>query len=465
LDQEQEVGAGDHGGDPSCLDVSTFDDFGNDGNGDDEILIHRQVYALWRKRLSVALNDPGTTVPLLGFPLAVGITGLLLNLYGVLGEPGDMASSVVMAVIIAAGYLPVVSLFTELIVRERTTALRNVLTVMGCDPVSYWVGSFCGDFTLALIPSLLLFVAALICAYTPPPVTGKYDDHFLVPLVDNGSLLWLLCLSSAHIILFCYFLSFLFTSPKIAIASTPFIVIVLLFVPPIFVALFWYGFGPKGTDLVFFADSTLILNMLRGLAVCSPQGALAVGILAAVGTCSNVSQELCVVPAYWEVIVIIIGENFLFALATYLIDQRCFLPLEEKKWELSVKEVEGLDLDVAAEREAVMDSELNFFALRLANLRKVFPAKRATERHVEAVKCLTLGLPRGEMFGLLGPNGNTVLVYCFLCQLCLGMWSFGGGDVSNNSIFVCVVGTRGREDHSHLHDRAGAVPQRGHDSH
>mmetsp|Transcript_17727 Transcript_17727/g.30297 ORF Transcript_17727/g.30297 Transcript_17727/m.30297 type:complete len:541 (-) Transcript_17727:215-1837(-) len=145
--------------------------------------------------------------------------------------------------------------------------------------------------------------------------------------------------------------------------------------------------------------------MLRGIAVCSPQGALAIGIMASADACVNVTEENCVVPAYWEVMVIMFGEVVLFAFCTYLIDRRSFLPLKEQTWDLSDAEVTALDSDVAAERAAVLASGVSSYGLRLANLRKVFPAKGASEKPVVADKSISLGLPRGELFGLLGPNG------------------------------------------------------------
>lgn len=45
-------------------------------------------------------------------------------------QVGDFTSTLLMALMIAAGYLPVVSIITEGVVTERVTKLRNVLTVM-----------------------------------------------------------------------------------------------------------------------------------------------------------------------------------------------------------------------------------------------------------------------------------------------------------------------------------------------
>lgn len=216
------------------------DNFGRD------VTIYRQVNGLWRRRMAQALNDLSRTIPFIGFPLFVGLIGILLNVFGVLGTPGNSQSCVIMALVIAAGYLPVVSLIAEGVVFERTSKLRNVLTIIGLDPRSYWIGAFVGDLTLLSIPSVLLYVAALICAYAPPPVE-VYIDDYLVPMVEGGKFLWLLLLSTAQIICFCYMLSFFFSTPKLAIATMPFFSIVLVFLPVIFVALFWYGMGPRGS--------------------------------------------------------------------------------------------------------------------------------------------------------------------------------------------------------------------------
>ena len=414
------------------IDGSVAEDF------TDDAAIHLQVYAIWRRRLSQAVNDPRRTLPFLGFPLVVGTTGILLNVFGVLGDPGDGVSGLVMSLVIAAGYLPVVSIISEGVVAERTTQLRNVLTVMGCDPRSYWLGTFVGDFTLLSLLAVTLYVVALICAYVDPPVKGGYkgDDDYLEPLVDYGRLLWLLLVFSVQLSFFCYMLSFFFTSPKVAIATMPFFSIVLIFLPVIFVALFWYGVGPEGADLIYFADNTIALNMIRGVAVCSPHGALCAGLLAISNTCEGVSSDQCVVPPYWQTMTILAGEAVLFALATFLIDRRDFLSLEEQRWDLPESDVKALDADVAAERELVLASAPEAFALRLAALRKLFPSKRLNDPPFEAVKSLSLGLKRGELFGLLGANGagKTTAISCVMRVLYpnAGSMHIEGHSVSND---------------------------------
>jgi hypothetical protein len=40
-----------------------------------------------------------------------------------------------------AGFIPIVALIVEHVVAERVSKLRNVLTVMGCDLKTYWLGT------------------------------------------------------------------------------------------------------------------------------------------------------------------------------------------------------------------------------------------------------------------------------------------------------------------------------------
>ena len=52
-----------------------------------------------------------------------------------------MNSNLITAVICTAGFIPIVALLVEHVAEERVSKLRNVLTVMGCDLKSYWLGT------------------------------------------------------------------------------------------------------------------------------------------------------------------------------------------------------------------------------------------------------------------------------------------------------------------------------------
>ena len=168
------------------------------------------------------------------------------------------------ALLVAAGYLPVVSLLTESIVTERVTKLRNVLSVAGCDVSSYWLGQLAGDFTLLLIPAFFTTIFAVAAANTHPFLSDDdgADDKALMPMIEGGGLFWLLVSASLHLCGFCYFCSFWFPSAKFAIAFMPFFCIVMIFLPTVFVGLFWFGLGPQGANLISFDGDAIFVNMV-----------------------------------------------------------------------------------------------------------------------------------------------------------------------------------------------------------
>jgi len=356
------------------------------------------------------------------FPTLISVGAFVLNVTGTLGTVGDFTSTLLTALMVAAGYLPVVSIITEGIVTERVTKLRNVLTVMGCDVSSYWLGQFAGDYTLMLVPAFATFFTAVFSAtLTFPAGDDHADDEALMPFIEGGKLLWLLLFSSAEVVGFCYFCSFWFPNAKTAIAFMPFFCIVMIFLPVIFVGIFWYGLGPQGAAVIEYGGSAIFTNMLRGVAVCSPQGALAMGLLQIGGVCSGISPHNCVIPTYWEVLLIMALECVGFLYLSYLIDKQNLVALEEQTYHLPPSVEAALDEDVVKERQDVFQSVAadtngsdaeagapkgkDAFSLRVSGLRKLFPAKRAGDQPLEAVKSLCLAVPRGECFGLLGANG------------------------------------------------------------
>ena len=46
----------------------------------------------------------------------------------------------------------------EVLVSERACKLRNLLTVMGCDPLAYWVGHASADLLIFMIPTFIVWV-------------------------------------------------------------------------------------------------------------------------------------------------------------------------------------------------------------------------------------------------------------------------------------------------------------------
>lgn len=70
---------------------------------------------------------------------------------------------------------------------------------------------------------------------------------------------------------------------------------------------------------------------------------------------------------------------------------------------MSKEPIEGLDEDVAAEKERVLSGGASRDLIRIENLTKVYYARKRG-KHL-AVDRLCFGVPKGECFGLLGVNG------------------------------------------------------------
>jgi hypothetical protein len=96
-------------------------------------------------------------------------------------------------------------------------------------------------------------------------------------------------------------------------------------------------------------------RQLRGIAVCSPQGCLVMGLLRIGGACPapSPSGDQCVVPALWEVVLIQLIEAAVFLSLAYWIDKQTLAPLQEQAFAPSAAALASLDEDVRAERDRV----------------------------------------------------------------------------------------------------------------
>ena len=99
---------------------------------------------------------------------------------------------------------------------------------------------------------------------------------------------------------------------------------------------------------------------MRGIAVCSPQGCLVMGLFRIGGLCPSPgpSGDQCVVPQLWEVILIQLLEASVFVWLAYWIDKQTLAPLGEQVFTPSDEALESLDEDVLAERERVRRKRL-----------------------------------------------------------------------------------------------------------
>ena len=127
------------------------------------------VKALCRKRLLCARRDL-KTLALLLLPIGCTLAAFILNAKDEFGNRGTFSANTATSLIIIFAFMPTAGLVAEHVVHERTTKLRNVLTVAGCDSASYIAGTFAGDAALFVLVAVLLSVIAF--------VTGKLVKTF-----------------------------------------------------------------------------------------------------------------------------------------------------------------------------------------------------------------------------------------------------------------------------------------------
>ena len=79
----------------------------------------------------------------------------------ILGKPEDkhdpldwelLFPNMFACMIIAASYLLLPGLLAEVLVSERESRMRNLLTIMGLQPAAFWVGHALADLCLCLVP-------------------------------------------------------------------------------------------------------------------------------------------------------------------------------------------------------------------------------------------------------------------------------------------------------------------------
>ena len=316
-------------------------------------------------------------------------------------RPGGMNSNILTALICAGGYIPVVALVVEHVVSERVSKLRNVLTVMGCDLKSYWLGTLLGDMTLFGICIATTIVVVAVCASLPVTQVNTRDDDYndmvtddkfgfpnehkthgeddafgfershgsgtgkvghlgsqwrfpLLQYLTDGRLPVLLLLFGLQLCSFSYFTSFWFASPKLAIAFMPFFCIVLILAPAAFTGMGFYCLGRQGFMLINPSGNDILRGMLWFITITSPHGAFCMGMLN-LGDVCNGHEGNCIVPPFWSQAMIMAVESCLYLLATYRIDRRNFLPVApQPPPPMDPSVAAAMDDDVKGEREDVL---------------------------------------------------------------------------------------------------------------
>jgi ATP-binding cassette subfamily A (ABC1) protein 3 len=344
-----------------------------------------QVIGITYRRLNYAYND-FTTIPLLGLPMAAVIVSAILFKYKVVTKV-VFINDLVAVGISMAGYIGVPGLIAEFIVRERSDRLRNVLTVMGCSNIAYWMGSFIADFILLLLPSAVMWISW----------GGADMGHFYSN--KAGLCFFLSLLFNWQLISFSYFFSFVFTSPKACISFMPMLVILLLILPNVILLIVIQIANVAGTSLTTGVTAGVLL---WGTMILSPHGAFFTSFLDVVDNFSFLIKQF---PKVGATIAFMVVESALFLAFVYHSDgQNTAIISPQMDESFDPAELESLEPDVIAERQRAA-AEGTGAPIFVNALRKVFPPKQQGRRAVTAVQNLTFGVQKGEIFGLLGANG------------------------------------------------------------
>jgi ATP-binding cassette, subfamily A (ABC1), member 3 len=373
---------------------------------------------MWRK-INNASNDLIAWTTIL-FPTACVIVASALYSKEVISSD-NLTNNIVNIGIFCFSFLMVPGLLAEFIVRERELKLRTVLTVMGCDFRAYWIGTFLADFALLSIVIIVTFSTWFVSDMHDFYSTAY--SYFLVPIFV------------VQIIAFGYIMSYVFTTPKSCVFTTPNLIMGLLITPNIILGLIVLIFdqGLGVINLENQPDVTLGI-ILWGLALLTPYGNYFAAMLDA---SYDISGTISAFPPVYACMLISLIESAIFLGISYHLDTQAVLSVMPKEMGQDEIDHEGIQLmhnkknknndveagyesdeallgldhgdkpdsDVMIELRRVKELKKGEVPLRVNGLRKIFLPKTINRKAVAAARGVHFAVKKNEIFGLLGANG------------------------------------------------------------
>lgn len=293
--------------------------------------------------------------------------------------------------------------FATFVVAERESKAKHIQTVAGVKPTAYWLSTLLWDFTNYLIPFTI--TVALLFAFNVTVFTTT-ERHVLQGVV---SLLLLFGPAAASL---SYCLSFCFRSPSLCNIT-------------IIISGFLIGMGASIAALLlnfigrnpFYPKPRLVTisKVIEWIGRFFPTFCLGKGLLYAINLDAFDFLKGHKLDAWdpeilrYEVIFLAV-ESIVYPMLAIGIDilssnpeamlwaQNFFCFLKGSSDNSAVASIPD-DNDVTAEQQRVMNGEANSDAIVMSGLTKVYQNGKI------AVDKLSLGIPPGECFGLLGING------------------------------------------------------------
>lgn len=311
-----------------------------------------QIVGIIYRRLSYALHDY-ITLALVGLPLAIAIVvAALIQTEAITSNP--LLNAIVASALYMGAYFGAPGLIAEFLVRERVNRLRNVLTVMGCEFRTYWIGTFIADYLLLSIPMFTIFIT-----WDPADMANFYSS-------DDGIVFFLFFLFTFQLISFSYACSYMFSSPQSCIAFMPIFVIVLLIAPAISLSVMILIVNAASSN-VNISSATRTGVLLWGITILSPHGALFTSLL---NETANFGFFIDNYPDLNATIAFMIVESICYLAVAYYLDSRqvAALPrlIDNSYGDISAE----LDEDVLFERNRPVETIADH-PLRIDSLRKV----------------------------------------------------------------------------------------------
>jgi ATP-binding cassette, subfamily A (ABC1), member 3 len=303
------------------------------------------------------------------------------------------------------------SAFAAFIVAERESKARHLQTVAGVEPTAYWISTFLWDSLNYQLPlwitviMMFIFDVGVLTTRTNGVLSGVLAILFLYGPASAG---------------FAYCASFAFKSPSMSFVA-------------LMISGFLIGFG--GPIAIFIIriigevpgnPNEKLLKIARILAWCLrifPSFCLGQGLLNAMNIESlhfwegDYNLSVWTEPILLFEVIFLILQTVVYLVLAILLDIWSTNPKMMSLWNVLVRVItcrflcrsgDGLgdisvaltdDNDVIAEQDRVLSGGANDDLIVINQLTKVFDNGKL------AVNNMSLGIPHGECFGLLGING------------------------------------------------------------
>jgi ABC-type multidrug transport system ATPase subunit len=318
---------------------------------------------------------------------------------------------IVTFIILASPFIP--AAISTYIVREREVKTKHQQIVSGISIPAYWLSNWIFDF-ISFVPTVIMIVILLV---------AFPDTELLSGPTEVWATIMILLLFGTAVSGFSYIFSFIFSTPASAQVSMLFLNFVLGLIMNI--AGIVLRFIPSTRDAYF--------STIRYIFMIFPAFAMGEGLhnLALIDVYSNFELDGGeIYNVYdWKIVgcaltfltiqsVVFLGSTILYE---YLSAQPAIQQLFDMHTSLPSVDVSNLkDSDVLEEERAVLSNEKDDSTILVKDFKKIFPPNHSSickkaeyDSNGElignygkyAVRGLSVGIPNGECFGLLGING------------------------------------------------------------